>query len=133
MSMQHIIPPSADTSDIKGLLGDVDGNKWNDWVTPSGSLVPIPSTYPSINNAGYSYCVDHWRVPSVADSLFTYEAGLSFASIAACGPGTWGGVASRMLNIPSEKELSRAEENIFEDDVIIQIRDICGEDDSCFD
>lgn len=118
MSMQHFIPPSADTSDIKGLLGNVDGDMNNDWFTPIGLPVPI-------GGDGTLYCGDHWHVQSAPQSLFTYESGLSFDTIEECGEGSWDGMAARASSSSTREQLKSSMK------VWDEVVEICQGDKSC--
>lgn len=103
LSVHHFLPPSASVSDIKGLLGNADLNMWNDWFDTNGGPITVPTNHAVRNAAGQNYCTNNWRIPTASASLFTYEAGLSQASIANCGQGSWDGNADRMLAANSRK------------------------------
>lgn len=109
---------------ITGLLGNADGIEMNDWFTRS--LVPV-SPIPSPNGpardiAGSNHCESNWKVPSASASLFTYETGLSYATIASCGLSSWNGLADRMEADSNSLRMAEIED----DRVPNNIARICG-------
>jgi hypothetical protein len=70
----HLYPAATRVNTMKGLLGNMDGNTTNDIFLRDGSaLTPFnASTF-------YGTYANSWRIPSLADSLFVYDSGETFA------------------------------------------------------
>ena len=72
-----------------GLFGSADKNPLNDWATPDGNVLPVPTSrsdlvgVPSLN-----YCLENWCIRNENDSLFTYydadDKGYDFAYFSGC-------------------------------------------------
>ncbi|PNW37122.1 UNVERIFIED_CONTAM: hypothetical protein BEN50_01990 [Euhalothece sp. KZN 001] len=58
---------------LEGLLGNADGDGSNDIATADGVALPRPLEFEDL----YGTFRDDWRVSTVEDSLFTYDAGES--------------------------------------------------------
>jgi hypothetical protein len=69
-----IYPASSRANQMKGLLGNFDGNATNDILKRDGSSV-VPFDFANF----YGAYANSWRIPSVSDSLFVYDSGESFA------------------------------------------------------
>jgi von Willebrand factor type D domain/CARDB len=68
-----IYPASSRASQMKGLLGNFDGNATNDIFKRDGSSV-VPFDFANF----YGAYANSWRVPSAADSLFVYDDSQAF-------------------------------------------------------
>lgn len=97
MNVHHLIPGTISQSNILGLMGSPDGEKWNDWTAANGSPISVPIDDDVRDDEGDDYCKTNWRVDSAAQSIFTYETGLSHASIKACTNVSWDGTANRKV------------------------------------
>ena len=72
-----------------GLFGSADNNPLNDWATPDGNILSVPTLrsdligVPSLN-----YCLENWCLKNETDSLFTYydaaDKGYGFAYFSGC-------------------------------------------------
>jgi len=77
--------PETDTTTI-GLLGNTDGDVWNDWMTTDNEPLPVPvSLMERMQFPGYDYCTKNWCLRDETDSIFTYaENGVEFQDIMHC-------------------------------------------------
>jgi len=100
--------------DLVGLLGKPDGDKTNDWITPDGDSLELPSEQ-------YDYYLEPafefsklWVIKDEETSLFSYEDGKTFDD----------------FYIPDE-EYDEDIEVIFEEEPSEEIRDLCGDNVEC--
>ena len=96
-----------------GLLGNVNGDPDDDWLTKEGGILPTPSTSEALFQGGYNYCREEWCVRSVSDSLFTYDVDESFALYFDCDAEYETGLEDAVENAPPE------------------LKNICGENVKC--
>ena len=73
-SLRFSAPPAVD-SDLRGLLGNADGNPTNDLRLANGTQLPANASPATL----HSDFADSWRIPN-PQSLFTYSAGQSTAT-----------------------------------------------------
>ena len=69
---------------LTGLLGNANGDPNDDWQTKLGATLPTPDSNFALFQGGYDYCRTEWCLRNVADSLFTYGNGESFATYFDC-------------------------------------------------
>ena len=69
----YLYPAASRQGTMKGLLGNMDGNTSNDLFLRDGSALS-----PFNASTFYGTYANTWRVPSLADSLFVYDAGQAF-------------------------------------------------------
>ena len=94
-------------SDVVGLLGTPNGNREDDWTTPSGEVLPIVPRGPD----SFAYCTTHYCVETAAESLFKYDSNRTFLEQYSCAS-----------VYPGEPVLEEAPPEILA---------ICGEDAAC--
>jgi len=64
----------------EGLFGSPDNNSHNDWMTPEGDELDLPSHNGREGQAAYDYCLDNWCV-SQEDSLMVYPEGTTYENV----------------------------------------------------
>jgi hypothetical protein len=69
---------------LTGLLGNSNGNPFDDWQTKLGVTLPTPDNETALYQGSYDYCRTEWCIRSATESLFTYQSGTSFASYFEC-------------------------------------------------
>jgi hypothetical protein len=69
----RIYPASSRANQMKGLLGNFDGNATNDIFKRDGSSV-VPFDFANF----YGAYANSWRIPSATESLFVYDGGEAF-------------------------------------------------------
>ncbi len=69
---------------MTGLLGNANGNPFDDWQTKLGVTLPTPDNETALYQGSYDYCRTEWCIRSADDSLFTYTDGTSFALYFEC-------------------------------------------------
>jgi hypothetical protein len=69
---------------LTGLLGNANGNPFDDWQTKLGATLPTPDNKTALFKGSYDYCRTEWCIRSATESLFTYPSGTSFASFFEC-------------------------------------------------
>mmetsp|Transcript_8635 Transcript_8635/g.12527 ORF Transcript_8635/g.12527 Transcript_8635/m.12527 type:complete len:1446 (+) Transcript_8635:58-4395(+) len=86
MNLNVGLPTQLRALGTMGLLGSADSDPTNDWMTPNGTVLPIPTSrsdrvgLPSLN-----YCLDNWCIDDDANTLFTYyEAKYNFTYFSGC-------------------------------------------------
>jgi hypothetical protein len=83
---QWIYLPDNFRSDetLTGLLGNANGNPYDDWQTKLGAALPTPDNETALYQGSYDYCRTEWCIRQATESLFTYRNGTSFATYFDC-------------------------------------------------
>ena len=99
---------------LAGLLGNADGDPFDDWQTEDGLALPTPdNTSTAFFQASYDYCRTEWCIRESFYSLFTYSNSTSFNSYFKC-------------NTPYEPALENAV-----NDASPELSNLCGTDVQC--
>lgn len=61
-----------------GLLGNADGDKWNDWMDRDNKPVTVPTSPADLKFEKSFYWCKNWCINATQDSLFAYEEGENF-------------------------------------------------------
>jgi len=73
MTVMVGLPPGLRNHGTVGLLGSADKNPRNDWMTRTGTILPIPlSREDRVGAVSLEYCLENWCIESENDTLFTY-------------------------------------------------------------
>ncbi|CAN0477540.1 unnamed protein product, partial [Ascophyllum nodosum] len=65
MNVEVTVPIGMETA---GLLGNNNGDLSDDWMTPEGDLVMLPSLYPNVTQ-GTTYSVANWAISNGVECL----------------------------------------------------------------
>lgn len=97
-----------------GLLGSADNDALNDWMTPEGTLVPIPDSYSARRGSpALNYCCQNWCIREEVNSLFSYYED-DFSSFNGCD--------ECLANTDPDIDLNTAPEDV---------QALCGADEAC--
>ncbi len=69
----YVYPATTRVGQMKGLLGNMDGDLSNEFVKRDNSILMPPTTQALVHEYANS-----WSIPSLSDSLFVYDANESF-------------------------------------------------------
>lgn len=83
-----------------GLLGSPNGDRNDDWMSPTGSTVAIASD--KRFRAAYDYCTSNWCLRNESESLFTYNGQSNFASHSNCDLPYNTDIEDAIANAPDE-------------------------------
>lgn len=98
-----------------GLLGSADDNALNDWMTPEGFIVPIPSSYSARRGSpALDYCSRYWCIRNETESLFSYYDNDDHATYDGCDAGL--GTAEPAVDLSTASP---------------ELRALCGTDEAC--
>ncbi len=64
----YVYPATTRVGQMKGLLGNMDGDLGNEFIKRDGGAFPAPTTSALLHEYANS-----WSIPSLADSLFVYD------------------------------------------------------------
>ncbi|CAB9525866.1 receptor-like protein kinase [Seminavis robusta] len=68
-----------------GLLGTPNSKKNDDWMTPNGTVLPIPTRRKDLRfGPAYDFCVDNYCIREKEKSMFNYTEGESFEKYFGC-------------------------------------------------
>lgn len=86
MNLNVGLPPQLRALGTVGLLGSADSDPTNDWMTPNGTVLPIPTSRSGrVGLSSLNYCLDNWCIDDNADTLFTYyDANFNFSYFSGC-------------------------------------------------
>ena len=90
---------------LMGLLGNANGDPFDDWQTEQGAPLSLPSMNEALFQAGYDYCRKEWCIREATSSLFTYDNGESFSSYFDCDAEFESGIESAFDNASQELKI----------------------------
>lgn len=74
----------SNSGGIVGLLGSPNGDITDDWMSPNGNFISVPTDENGkLFEQAYNYCTQNWCLKNEQQSFFTYS-GINFAELSKC-------------------------------------------------
>jgi len=105
-SVNYILSDCRCDETLVGILGQPDGEPYNDWHDHTGTAVEIPSSKKERRTGkAYDYSLT-WCLENAVDSHFTYEGGNSFSTFDKCNPDQYDDTLDEIIDNATPEQIA---------------------------